>query len=82
MQYKYKMIQAPPNISVNMRDAKGQEAAKYLEEVVSKYAQNGWEFYRVDSLGVTENPGCLAGLAGQKAVQYLVYVITFRKRIA
>lgn len=76
--YKYKMVQVPPNISVEMKNHKGNEAAAYLENVVNKYASQGWEFYRIDSIGVDLKPGCFAALGGQKAESNLYYVITFR----
>lgn len=76
--YKYKMIQIPPNISVQMKAHKGNEAAAYLESVVNEYASQGWEFYRVDSIGVELQPGCFSALGGKKAESSVYYVITFR----
>jgi hypothetical protein len=82
---QYKMVPIPPNISVA---AKGlfekapdpaSAAAQYLESVVARMAAEGWDFYRVDSIGVQSNPGCLGFLVGQKASNTLYYVITFRK---
>lgn len=77
--YEYKMIQIPPNIAVQMKAHKGNEAAAYLENVVNKYASDGWEFQRVDSIGVQVQPGCLDALKGNKATNSSYYVITFRK---
>lgn len=79
MSYVYKMVQAPPTISVKEKAHKGTEAAAYLESVVNEMAQQDWEFYRVDSIGVQLQPGCLGGLFGQKGSESLYYVITFRK---
>lgn len=79
MNYEYKMVQTPPNIAVEMKKHKGNEAAAYLESVVNKYASEGWEFYRVDSIGVALQPGCFAALGGKKEEHNLYYVITFRK---
>ena len=77
--YTYKMVQVPPNVSVTAKAHRGNEAAAYLQEVVNSHAGDGWEFQRVDSIGVNVEPGCLAGLFGQKAERSLFYVITFRK---
>lgn len=79
MNYEYKMVQIPPNIAVEMKKHKGNEAAAYLESVVNKYAADGWEFYHVDSIGVALQPGCLSALFGKKEEHNLYYVITFRK---
>ncbi|MFP3350122.1 hypothetical protein R0K04_01760 [Pseudoalteromonas sp. SIMBA_153] len=73
------MVQIPPNIAVQMKAHKGNEAAAYLETVVNKYANAGWDFQRVDSIGVQVQPGCFDALRGKKAVDSSYYVITFRK---
>jgi hypothetical protein len=80
MAYKYKMVQVPPAISVKEKEHKGTEAAAYMESVVSQMAEQGWEFYRVDSIGVQLEPGCLGALFGQKTAERSYYVITFRKQ--
>lgn len=79
MNYEYKMVQIPPNIAVEMKKHKGNEAAAYLESVVNKYASEGWEFHRIDSIGVALQPGCFAALSGKKEEHSLYYVISFRK---
>ena len=76
--YEYKMVQVPPSIKVS--SSRGTEAADYLQEVVNKTAQQGWEFYRVDSIGVVSEPGCLMSLLGQKTTIVEYYVVTFRKQ--
>ncbi|MCE8028826.1 DUF4177 domain-containing protein [Halomonas daqingensis] len=77
--YTYKMVQVPPNVSVSARGRKGNEAADYLQEVVNEHATEGWEFQRVDSIGIHVQPGCFS--LGTKAQQELYYVITFRKPV-
>ena len=77
--YQYKMVQVPPNIEVQAKQHRGNEAAAYLEGVVNSLAKEGWEFYRIDAIGVNVKPGCVASLLGQKEVLSTYYVITFRK---
>jgi hypothetical protein len=79
--YQYKMIQVPPNIEVLAKQHRGNEAAAYLESIVNANARDGWEFYRVDEIGVSVRPGCLAGLLGQKEAFSNYYVVSFRKPI-
>lgn len=79
MSYEYKMVQVPPVINVKAKNHQGGEGAAYLEEVVNQQASDGWEFYRVDTIGVRTEPGCLAALFGQKSETLAYYVITFRK---
>ena len=77
--YQYKMIQVPPNIEVQAKQHKGNEAAAYLQTIVNANACDGWEFYRVDAIGVSVKPGCLAGLFGQREAFSTYYVVSFRK---
>ncbi len=77
--FEYKMVQIPPNIAVEMKSHKGNEAAAYLETVVNQYAADGWEFQRIDSIGVDLQPGCFDALKGKQAEKSIYYVITFRK---
>lgn len=77
--YTYKMVQVPPNISVKAKDNKGGIAATYLQNVVNTEAVDGWEFQRVDTIGIEERPGCFGGNK-TNFIQY--YVITFRKKIS
>lgn len=75
------MVQVPPTISIKGKEHKGTEAAGYMESAVNQMADQGWEFYRVDSVGVQLQPGCLGSLLGQKTAEQLYYVITFRKQM-
>ncbi len=75
--YTYRMVQIPPTLTV--RSAKGGEAAAYLQSVVNTMAAEGWEFWRVDSIGVAEQPGCLAALLGVRASTAVFHVVTFRR---
>ncbi|EFN9760301.1 DUF4177 domain-containing protein [Escherichia coli] len=76
--YTYKMIQVPPNVSVKAKDNKSDVAAEYLQGVVNEQAAEGWEFQRVDTIGIEEPPGCFSG-GKEQVSQY--YVITFRKKV-
>lgn len=75
MSYEYRMVQIPPTIALSGRE-KGGEAAAYLAKVANEQAQQGWEFYRVDQLGVAEPQGCLS-TGGPQMRMY--YVVTFRR---
>jgi len=55
------------------------KAAAYLEGIVNEHARQGWEFYRVDSIGVRVRPGCLGVFLGQQPTHREYYVVTFRK---
>lgn len=77
MAYEYKMVQVPPNIQV--KRATGNDAADYLQTVTDEHTSKGWEFYRVDSIGIEIKPGCLGALLGQARPLKIYYVVTFRR---
>lgn len=77
--YEYKMVQVPRDLAGKVGDVDKGVAASYMQNIVNQHAVNGWEFYRVDTLTVTEKPGCLQGLLGQKEVLHALNVVCFRK---
>ena len=77
--YQYKMVQVPPNIEVLAKES-GSEAAVYLEDVVNSQAAEGWEFHRVDEIGVLVKAGCLMRLIGREDEYRTYYVISFRRQ--
>jgi len=79
MAYQYKMIQIPQDVTVKMKEQRGNEAAAYLEAIANDRAAEGWEFYRVDEVGVLARPGCLGFLFGRRAEYTVYYVVTFRR---
>jgi hypothetical protein len=79
MLYDYHMVQVPPNITVRRGTQRGDEAAAYLQEIATQQSAQGWEFYRVDTIGVKLQPGCLGMLTGQREMLVHYYVVTFRR---
>lgn len=75
--YKYKMVQVPPTITVKARDNRSGLAAEYLENVVNEWASQGWEFHRVDVIGIDEK----SGMFGNKTEYTHYYVISFRREM-
>lgn len=77
MTYEYKMVQVPPNIIAKRKNIQT-AAADYLQEVVNQYAQQGWEFFRIDDFSTEESAGCFSG---GKSTMRFYKVITFRREI-
>jgi len=77
--YEYKMVQIPPNIIVHADQEQGQEAAHFLQGLANRWAIEGWEFYRVDTVGVVTPAGCLGALVGQRDQLRSFYVVAFRR---
>ncbi len=80
MRYEYNMVQLARDISVSAGKEQGNEAATYLHSIVEGQSEHGWEFYRVDAIGVVSKPGCLGSLFGAKETIISYYVATFRKQ--
>lgn len=78
-QFVYKMVQVPPNIDVAEGESRRGLVANYLQGIVNDHARAGWEFFRVDQLGIRVHPGCLAGLFGARQYTVIYSVITFRR---
>jgi hypothetical protein len=77
--YEYKMIQLPQTF-VLKKDT-GNEIAAYLQQLATQHAAQGWEFHRIDSVGVAVQPGCLGALTGVKQTMTYYNVATFRRPI-
>lgn len=74
---EYMMVQMPRTFK--FQSHQGNEAAIFLQDLVNQYADQGWQFYRVDELGVVSSPGCLASLLGAKEVVIPYYIVTFKR---
>ena len=79
--FLYKMVQMPPNIQIDEGTSTEGKAAAYLQEMVNLYSAQGWEFYRVDEIGIHIRPGCLGAFLGQRSERIGYYVVTFRKQV-
>lgn len=78
--YEYKMAQLPQTFW--FKQDTGKEVALYLEGLAKQYGAQGWEFYRIDSVGVAVPAGCLAKLLGAQVESVRHYnVVTFRRPI-
>jgi hypothetical protein len=81
---KYKVVAIPRDMMVMKKlfgdklDP-GQTIAEYVESEIGSYASQGWEFYRMDAVNVTEKPGCLGALFGQKETTTAYNMMTFRR---
>jgi hypothetical protein len=78
-QYEYYMVQLPSNFTTVQGQTQGQEIAEYVQTWANRLAEQGWQFYRIDTMGETAMPGCLAALFGG-GPQYTQYsIMTFRR---
>jgi len=55
--YEYRMVQIPINV-VAEAGAHGSAGVDYLQQLVNFGAEKGWEFYRIDVLGIPPLQSC------------------------
>lgn len=65
---------------VNVENA--QKVSEQLQAVISRYAQDGWEFYRIDKVDIQITPGCMAALFGAKVSFITFDQVIFRRPVA
>ena len=75
--FEYKMVQLPQTFI--LKKDTGSEIAVHLEKLAQEWASKGWEFYRIDSVGVLVQPGCLGPLLGVKQSMTYYNIVTFRR---
>jgi hypothetical protein len=54
---QYKAVAGPKNISVAKGDT--QAAFNSFASLINSEANNGWEYHSMETITVTENPGCM-----------------------
>lgn len=55
------------------------EASKQLEEQINKLVLDGWEYVRVENVGVLSAPGCLTAFFGHEATYERMDMIVVRR---
>jgi hypothetical protein len=75
--YEFKMVQLPQTFV--LKQDTGKEIAAHLEKLAKDMGVDGWEFFRVDSVGVQVQPGCMGALSGIRQSQAHYNVVTFRR---
>ena len=75
---QYKCVPAPKELVI---DARGDysSAINSFADLINSEANEGWKFYSMENIAVTQNPGCLAGLFGGKAVTGYFNMLIFVK---
>ena len=56
--------------------------ARQLNALINSQSLLGWEFYQINSVGITVSPGCIASLLGQKGFPLLYDMAIFRREIS
>jgi len=82
---EYKCIPAPDEIvieksgSLTERLINKEKAVRAFAEIINDEAIDGWKFHSMESIAVTEKPGCFAALFGSKAEKTYFNMLVFSK---
>ena len=67
---QYKVVAGPKNINVGKGDA--QSAFNIFAEIINREAAGGWEYHSMETITVTEKPGCM-----QQPIPMNYYMLIF-----
>lgn len=70
---QYKAVPGPKNISVRKGDT--QAAFNSFAEIINRETNGGWEYHSMETITVTEKPGCFL----QQPVSLNYYMLIFVK---
>ena len=78
---QYKKVAAPVGYEIKAGDPKGcEKAVSQYADLIQKEAVGGWELDMIQSIPVTEKPGCFAALFGAKNVTTYFNMLVFKKQ--
>lgn len=80
MKYEYKAVQVPQLIAAKDKKHHGKEAEIFMQAALSEHAADGWEYFRIEKIGVIERVGAWDSLFGKKGHAQEQSVLTFRRQ--
>ena len=75
---QYKCVPAPKEIVIDKRGSYD-TAVRSFADLINREAVDGWKFYSMENIAVTERVGCLGGLSGQKGATTYFNMLIFVK---
>lgn len=71
---QYKAVAGPKSISVDKGGT--QTAFNLFADIINQEAQGGWEYHSMETISVTEKPGCM-----QQPIPVNYYMLIFVKEV-
>jgi hypothetical protein len=75
---QYKCVPAPKGFEID-KNGSSDNAVRSFADLLNRESNDGWKFHSMESISVTQNPGCLAGLFGKRAETTNFYMLIFSK---
>ena len=80
--YTYKVVPFIGTLKSGVFNVENAEkVSNQLQELIDNYSRQGWEFYRIDPVQIQIQPGCLAGLLGQRVSWINFDQVIFRRPV-
>lgn len=76
---QYKCVPAPKNLVID-KNGSMESAVRDYADLINREAVDGWIFHSQEEILVSQNPGCLMVLLGQKAEQIHYNMLIFVKQ--
>lgn len=70
----FKTVEGPQNILV--KKGRAQDVFDLFAEIINREVQNGWEYHSMETLIITEKPGCFQ----QPEVKYRYMLIFYKEK--
>lgn len=75
---QYKCVPGPKNLVVNKIEDMDKAVVQFAD-LINGNCKDGYDFYSLEEVSVTRQPGCLAGLFGAKEMTVTYNMLVFKK---
>lgn len=75
---QYKCVPGPKNLVVNKINDMDKAVVQF-SDLINQHCEAGWDFFSLEEVSVTRQPGCLAGLFGAKESTVNYNMLVFKK---
>ena len=75
---EYKCVAAPRDIVIDAGGSSEKAVSSFAGSINSE-SKDGWDFFSLESIQISEKPGCLAGLFGAKETTTTFNMLIFCK---
>jgi len=75
---QYKCVPAPQELIIGKKGSYD-VAVRSFADLINQEAKDGWNFHSMENIAVTQKPGCLMALFGQKDTTTYFNMLIFSK---
>lgn len=75
---QYKCVPAPQELVID-KNGSYEGAVRSFADVINREAKDGWNYHSMENIAVTQKPGCILALFGQKSTTIYFNMLVFSK---